>query len=312
MKQNKQLDTPQARRAEKRRRLRRRRAIRLLTVLVVTVLILAAIIWGIIEISKASKGEAATFFGVKTIEVEFVDGEGTVRYPKDEIISASGIFVNQSLLAVNKVQASNNVLERFPYLDYVEVKNTSFSTVCIRVAEVDVLAAVRAKEEWLIVGRNNHILEKVATKKLPKGIIRVTGADLLSGTVREDALDERSMRICMTLVDAVTVNDLKDITVIDISEKTNLRMWWKDQVEIILGNESNLSSQVTAFKQLLPTLLDKNGSSVAGQLNMSSYADDKADNDRAVFTPADSLKKPSKDTEKTEKTTTTTSKNTTA
>lgn len=302
MKQKKQLDTPQARRAEKRRRLRRRRMIRLATVLIVTVLILAAIVWGVIEIAKASKGEAATFFGVKDIEVEFVNGEGTVRYSKEDIIRASGIFVNQSLLAVNKVQASDSVLKEFPYLDYVEVKNTSFSTVCIRVAEVEVLAAVRAKKDWLIVGRNNHVLEKVTTKKLPKDVIRVIGAKALSEKTGEDALDERDIRICMTLVDAVEVNNVKDITVIDISEKTNLHLWWKDQVDIVLGNESNLAVQVSAFKRLLPTLLEKNGSSVAGQLDMSSYADDKTDNDRAVFTPEDSLKKPEDDEEKSEET----------
>ncbi len=296
MKDNAPINSMQARRAEKRRRLRRRRIIRLVTVLFVAVFLIAAIVWGVIEIAKASKGESASFFGVKEITVEFVDGEGTVRYPKEDIIRASGLFVNQSLLAVNKVQASNSVLQQFPYLDYVEVKNTSFSTVCIRVAEAEVLAALQLPQDWLIIGRNNHILEQVTAEDLPADLPRILGAAPAQTTLGSDALDERSLRICTTVINAAEANELEGLTAIDITEKTDLRLWWKDRVELMLGNESNLSAQVTAFTRMLPTLIEKNGETVKGQLDMTSYADDKSENDRAVFTPADSLKKPSQNT----------------
>lgn len=292
MKDNAPINSMEARRAEKRRRRRRRRMIRTATVLVVAAFLLTAIVWGVIEVAKASKGESASFFGVKAIEVEFVDGEGTVRYSPEEIIKASGIFVNQSLLAVNKVQASNLVLQQFPYLDYVEVKNSSFSTVCIGVSEAKVLAALQTGEDWLIMGENNHVLERVTTENLPVDLPRIVGAPALSEQLGGDALDERSLRICSTVLGAVETCGLQGVTVVDITEKTNLRFWWKDQVDVILGNESNLAEQVTAFNRLLPTLIEKNGDSVSGQLDMTSYADDKTENDRAVFTPADALKKP--------------------
>ncbi len=300
MKEKAPVNSMEARRAEKRRRRRRRRMIRSATVLIVAAFLLTAIVWGVIEVSKASKGQSASFFGVKSIEVEFVDGEGTVRYSPEEIIKASGIFVNQSLLAVNKVQASNLVLQQFPYLDYVEVKNTSFSTVCICVSEAKVLAALQTEQDWLIVGENNHILERVATESLPADLPRIIGESPLSTELGGDALDERSLRICSTILGAVETVELEGVTVLDISKKTDLRFWWKDQVDVILGNETNLAAQVAAFKKLLPTLVEKNGDSVAGQLDMSSYADDKTENDRAVFTPADALKKPTEATPETD------------
>ena len=201
------------------------------------------------------------------------------------------------MLAVNKVKASNSVLDAFPYLDYVEVKNTSFSTVCIRVSEVEVLAAVQTAQDWLIIGENNHVLERVTTENLPTELVRIIGAQPLSEELGGDALEERSLRVCTTICDTAKAKNVEGITTIDITEKTDLRMWWKDRVKIILGNESNLVAQVDAFGQMLPTLLEKNGSNVTGQLDMSSYADDKTENDRAVFTPADSLKKPLFDNE---------------
>lgn len=300
MKQQPPINSIEARRAEKRRRRRRRRIIRLVTVLFVAVFLIAAIVWGIIEITKASKGESASFFGVKEITVEFVDGEGTVRYAKEDIIRASGLFVNQSLLAVNKVQASNSVLQQFPYLDYVEVKNTSFSTVCIRVAEAEVLAALQMPQDWLIVGKNNHVLEQVTTENLPDDLLRIIGAAPVKTALGGDALDERSLRICTTVINAIETNKLQGVTALDVSEKTDLRLWWKDQVVVLLGNESNLAMQVKAFTRLLPTLVEKNGETVAGQLDMTSYADDKSENDRAVYTPADALKKPQQFPEKTD------------
>ncbi len=312
MKEKAPVNSMEARRAEKRRRRRRRRMIRTATVLIVAAFLLTAIVWGVIEVAKASKGESASFFGVKAIEVEFIDGEGTVRYSPEEIIRASGIFVNQSLLAVNKVQASNLVLQQFPYLDYVEVKNSSFSSVCIRVSEAKVLAALQAEQDWLIIGENNHILERVTTENLPADLPRIIGQSPLSAELGGEALDERSLRICSTVLGAVEQNGLEGVTVLDIANKTDLRFWWKDQVDVILGNESNLAAQVSAFQRLLPTLVEKNGDSVAGQLDMSSYADDKTENDRAVFTPADALIKPQSTTPETDESDESTTDGTTA
>ncbi len=276
-------------REERRRIRRRRRFVRRAVVIAVALLVVAAVVFSFIEVAKALRGQTTSFLGVKAIEVECVDG--TVRYSNEEIIVASGIYLNQSLLGLNKVQASQRVLEKFPYLNYVEVKNTSFSTVCIRVAETKVLAAVQAGDQWLIVGENNHVLERVTEENLPSGVVRVVGATMLSTDLRADALDERRLGVCTTLVQAFAASGLtKDITTIDVTEQTNLHLLWKDRLDIVLGNESNMVGQVAAFKEILPTLIKNNGENITGRLDMSSYSDDNDGNDRAVFTPADELR----------------------
>ncbi len=272
-------------REERRRRRRRRLFIRRSVIVLTALLLLAALVWGVIEIIRASSGKSTAFLGVKSIIVEHVDGEGTVRYADEDIIAASGLHVNQSLLSLNKVQASERVLAQFPYLDFVEVKNTSFSTVCIRVAETKVIAAVQSDDAWLIVGANNHVLEQVTTDALPAGVIRVVGAVPLNSTPGADALDSRDMNIVTTLTQAIEENRLSSMTTIDLAEKTDLRVWWNDRVEILLGNETNMPLQMTRFSELLPNLIGKNGENIYGQLNMVFFADDNPDNDRAVFTP---------------------------
>jgi cell division septal protein FtsQ len=288
MKETPPVNSIEARRQEKRRRRRRKQILRMTAVIAVAVLLLTAIVWCTIEIWKSFKGETASFFGVKSIEVEFIDG--STRYTAEQIVQASGITVNQSLLAVKKVQASNRILQQFPYLEFVEVKNLTFSSIGIRVREVEVLAAVQTDRDWLIVGVNNHVLERVSAKQIPAGLPRITGAKPLSTELGANALDERSLNVCSTIITAAKENGVKGLTAIDVAEKTDLRFWWNDRVEVLLGNESNLKAQVAAFQKMLPTLIEKNGESVAGQFDMTSYADDKSNNDRGIFRPQESIK----------------------
>ena len=45
------------------------------------------------------------------------------RYDKEQIIQASGLFVGQSLLSVNKVQAYERIAAAFPYIESMEITN---------------------------------------------------------------------------------------------------------------------------------------------------------------------------------------------
>ena len=277
----------QAQAAARRRRRRRRRVLRaavLLTALLLLLLIVGLVVLHITGTVAKNNGTPASFMAVREIVVE-----GETRYSAEDIIRESGIYVGESLLVVNKVQAHNRLLEAFPYLDYVDVGNTSFSTVCIRVRETAVLGAVRTEDGYLMLGANNHALELVSGAALPEGTVRILGATLQGTQLGGSLLDERSLRITTALLDAAAACGLTDLRVIDITEKTNIRLVWRDQLVVLLGNETNLAQQIRALQALLPTLLQNNGEGILGQLDMTSYADDNADNDKAIFSPADRL-----------------------
>ena len=98
-------------------------------------------------------------------------------------------------------------------------------------------------------------------------------------------LDERSLRVTATLLSAARQYGLADVTGIQLGQKTNIRLMWKNQIEVVLGNESNLALQIKALVGILPTLLNNNGEGATGRLDMRSYADGDAANDRAIFSP---------------------------
>lgn len=273
-----------ARQAARRKRRIRLRIIR--TSIVLTVLLLLALLIALLVLRISGKvaqqnGTAASVMAVKAIEVE-----GDTRYSNEEIIKASGIYVGESLLVVNKVQAHNAILREFPYLGYVDVGNSSFSTILIKVRETPVMGVVESTDGFIVVGENNHALECITEEEaLPAETVRIKGASLLGEKIGEELLDERSLQVIRTLLKAAEQYELTDLTAVDITEKTNIHLMWRGQIQVVLGNESNLALQVKALTGILPTLLSNNGESATGRLDMSSYADDNASNDRAVFSP---------------------------
>jgi cell division septal protein FtsQ len=146
---------------------------------------------------------------VKAIEVE-----GESRYATEDILRESGIYVGQSLLAVNKVQAHDALLKAFPYLEWIEVSNSSFDTIRIRLRETTVLGAVQLADGWMMLGSNNHGLERLAADGLPAGTLQIIGASLEGETVGQKLLDERSLRVCSTILQAAQTYKLEGITTI--------------------------------------------------------------------------------------------------
>lgn len=151
------------------------------------------------------------------------------------------------------------------------------------------MGAAKIKGGWMVVGQNNHALEKLTDKTLPKGTLRIVGATLVEQEIGRPLLDERSLAVCNTLLRAADSSGLEGMSTIDIAEKTNVQFWWKEQVRVVLGNQSNMATQVEAFADLLPTLLKNNGDTVSGRVDMTSYADDDSTNDRAIYTPTELL-----------------------
>lgn len=277
-------------RMEARRRRRRKlmiiRTLIVLAIVLLIALIVAAVTVKIVADQKSAKGEATRFLAVKNIVVE-----GDTRYTDEEIIKASKLYVGQSLLSVNKVQAHDALTAAFPYLETVEIGNASFYNLRIRLTEVPVLAVAECDDGWMILGDNNRALELVEAEGIPEGLVHIVGATFEEQTVGKSLLDERSLRICRTLLAAANRYGLSNMTTIDIREKTKIQILLDERMQVVLGNETNLDTQIEVLVDTLPTLYKNNGEDAAGRLDMIFYSDDNAANDRAVYTPQEVLDK---------------------
>lgn len=282
-------DLRRARQAARKRRRRKLMLIRtalVLSVVLLVALIATAVVMKIVADQKSARGESVSFLAVKEILVE-----GDTRYTDEEIIQASKLYVGQSLLSVNKVTAHDNLTAAFPYLETVEVGNASFYTLRIRVTEVPVMAVVECEDDWMILGENNRALERVTEENIPEGLVKIQGATLVGNAVGKDLLDERSLRICRTLISASKRYGLDNMTTVDVSAKTRLFLMLDERMQVVLGNETNLETQIEVLVDTLPTLYKNNGTDATGRVDMMFYSDTDAGNDKVIYTPPEVLDK---------------------
>lgn len=224
-------------------------------------------------------------FGVQKIEVV-----GDTRYDREAIIAASGIRIGQSIFSVNKIQAHDQILEQFPYIHQVDVGNASFDTIEIRVAEVEAIGALYSNGHWMVIGSHNKTVEELPMEgDRPGRYLYVKGVSPQEAKLGGKALDDRDFKVVTTLLSLFDRYQLTGIGAIDLSENSNIQLEWNQQITVYLGNESNLENQISLLVTILPQLLEDNGNTAAGRLDMRSYADDNTQNDQAVFTPWDLL-----------------------
>lgn len=128
------------------------------------------------------------FFRVDRIVVS-----GQQRYTEQEIVEVTGVQQDDNLYLLNKLDISNNLLKKLPYIEMVQISRKLPDTLLIEVQECDVpLAIVQDNEAWLISPKGKIVehLEQSESESIPEYVARnalcsVTGCKILSPVVGE-------------------------------------------------------------------------------------------------------------------------------
>lgn len=217
--------------------------------------------------------------------ISSVTVSGQKKYDEQEILSASGLRVGQSVWSVSEEQACDNVLAALPYVDSVTITSPSFGVYQIAVVETEAFGALYDKGEWVIVGKNGHALEREAVHSdTPPRRLYLKGATYVGEGLGKPAMGERDTTVCLTLSAALETYEIEGVTEIDLTDKSDLSLCWKDQITVRFGNDSRLEYQVSLLKELLPRILKNHGAQIQGVLDLTSYTSDSIA-DQAIFTP---------------------------
>lgn len=225
-------------------------------------------------------------FAVDTIVVE-----GNTKYREESVIGESGILVGQSVFAIDSNRIEQHLLDVFPYYASVEVHTTHMDEVTITVEETDVVGVIYANGSWVPIGANGKALDEwEISSDVPKNNVYIKGTTPPEGgvVVGGMAFDDYSAALLKEMLVAVSDSGLTDIVEIDMTDKNDLRMNWRRQIEIRLGNSSNLAHQMNVVATTIPKILESRGQNITGILNVSSYSNDALEN-QAVFTPSSIL-----------------------
>ncbi len=226
--------------------------------------------------------------------VEKVVLSGNTRYDEETVIYESNVVVGQSIFTVNTDDVEETLLDTFPYFTSAQVQTVGMSEVHIAVTETTAIGVIPSNGSWVTVGKNGKALDREPmTSNTPKGQLYLKGTLPPDGgvTVGGNAMHAESLEIVQTLVNAIERVGLTDIIEINIGNLSNIRMNWRGQVEIRLGNTSNLDHEIDMVAECIPQLVTLRGQKVSGILDLTSYSNKDLD-DQAVFTPSSLISGP--------------------
>ncbi len=276
-----------AKTAKKRKKRNRFKIVVVLFCIIIAIsLALAGAILYLRRNSAPIQNESLSRFAIKTITVS-----GNTKYDDAAIIGESGLKVGQSIFSVNKGAAAKKIEQLFPYVQDASVKNVTYDSLCIEITETESMGAMYHAGNWLIVGTNGKVLQVFPMESdRPGRYFYLQGATPLEDPqIGSEAMDERSLRIVNTVFSAIKEYNVEGVLGIDMRDKTNISLNYKNSLTILLGSERNLDAEIALFAKTLPQILEKNGGEIAGRLDLSSYSDNTDNNDKIVYTPKEVL-----------------------
>lgn len=222
-----------------------------------------------------------TVLGVKAVEVV-----GETRYSRESIAGISGIRVGQSIFSVNKRQAAENIKSTFPYIQSVEVSNSSLDVIQIEVKESAAMGAIYNNGQWVVVGEDGRGLEILPMESTrPPRYLYFKGVTPLSDQLGQRMLDQRTLDIIGELTAAFEEAGLDGVGVIDLTSKADIRLNWKNQITMLLGNDSNLTYEIWVAVSALPNILEQHGQTATGVMDIRLYSDASVSSPMVIFKP---------------------------
>lgn len=244
----------------------------------------------IILLLPAAFRDTGTADKPSTMAVKTITVEGNTRYDEEAILGVSGIKVGQSVFSVDKRKAEKALKKTFHYIEDVAVRVDFSRNVKIQITEAQPMGAVYAEGNWVVVSEKGMGLQvSPVTTERPLRQLYIKGAGVLCAEEGKQVLDEESSELVAEIFAALNASKLTDISVVDIADRTDIRLNWKNQITILLGNDSNLEYEIAAAVSALPTILDKHGETATGHLNLSQYSDPTVQSPSIIFTPSSLL-----------------------
>ena len=262
--------------------LRRRRHRAILSMLVV----LAALIGGIVL-------SINLLFKVTDFRIENTDGStpaNTGIYSEDQIIDLLGIAEGDNLFGFSAKEKSQILLNSLPYLDVAEVGTQMPGTVVVKVQPATERFMLEYNGQWLVLSDHLKVLRTSDSQPenliwleadLPQGQATTPGSFLVLQAQNQDQATAETSHISAQdtleqLMQELDTNGLLDgISIIDMSDLTELNFLYQGRVSVTLGTGNNLDYKVRFAANLI---LDKDGTGLTasdrGTLDVSRQMED--------------------------------------
>lgn len=257
----------------------------------------------VLRLATVAAVVAAILLGMSIFfKVEKVQVSGCKTYTAWEVSEASGIEMGSNLMTLSRAQVSGNIISRLPYVDTVRVGIFLPDTVNIEITELDVVYAIEDTEgAWWLMNDEGKLVEQT-NGVTAKGYTRVIGVRVAEPEIGKQAVAqeagmvevplvgpdgetvettettatmptisvgitgaERLETVLMILQQLNTTSITGQIDSVDVSNLTDIELWYDERFQINLGDTGQLEYKINALK----ATIDQMESYESGHLDLS-------------------------------------------
>lgn len=215
------------------------------------------------------------FFKVDTITVE-----GAQKYRAEEIVAGMDVKQGDNLYLWNKVKVCDALLEKFPYLESVQIRRHLPNALVVTVTECSASVAVSSNGGYLLLSEQGKALEQSATNNGLPVVTGMTLTDVPLGQIlpRESSDAAEDLLTILQTMDAADM--LGNLDYINLSDLHDIHIVYQDRFDIRVGSVDNLAYQLRFAQTVIEERLSP---SDIGQLywdaqNRLHYVPDTAEN----------------------------------
>lgn len=214
---------------------------------------------------------------------------GDPVYAEEDILKICGFKTGDNLLLIPASDRERRLESQLPYIAKAEITRRIPGAVQIEITAAKGLCSIEAQGQWYTVAAGGKVLEAGGGPR--EGLMQVLGVTPRSARVGEKLeLDEEEVSsVFMELLGIIGElgeegrNPAEEFTKMDLTDLYNIRLWYQDRVECVLGSTSQLEYKLRWGYGNLTDPEDGIGTEERGALDLSYLPTKK----RSYFTPSE-------------------------
>ena len=234
----------------------RRRTLKRLTLPVISSVCLLLLLFTIIRFA----------FVVKTVEIE-----GDMRYSFEEILSACGFDYGDNIIAISQSDVEEKLKAVFSYIKSVTITKEFPSKLVLHITEESNVFAYESRGEFFLFNHEMKLMDKFDTYEAlveNKKAIIVKMPEPKNYIVPQYIQMREADLYVSQIIRALSESEINQyVNAIDMTDRFVLRMHCGKNIQVELGDFTNLEGKFSALYRLI----GENGSKMSGNVDLSCY-----------------------------------------
>ena len=199
-------------------------------------------------------------------------------YTADQIVSASGLDIGDSLITANATQAENRIEQQLPYIGKATVKKKFPSTFEITVKDVKPNRIYKANNNYALA-YNDKILEITDKYDAQYALYNIPVKEAIAG--KNVSLENEVKEVYDLLNNSIKKSGLKNITAVSFTSAVDLKLIYDNRLLLDVGTTENIDQKLKNAISVIQSVTQKHGEFVEGTVNLKYLVDD---NNESYFT----------------------------